>query len=74
MFEHKDTLQRFKLECSSPNEPGQFLVQKMIIKIADISNPARDFKTAKIWAKRISEEYFQQTEIEKEQSLPVRNM
>ena len=78
MFEHKDTLHRFKLECQALNNdeidgngPGQSSVQKMIIKIADISNPARDFKTAKIWAKRICEEYFQQTEIEKLQNLPI---
>ena len=71
MFEHKDTLQRFKMECNNGNEPGQGIVQRMIIKIADISNPARDFKTAKIWAKRISEEYFSQTEVERLNNLPI---
>ena len=43
---------------SSPENRRQIL--RMVIKCADVSNPARDLPTMKVWANRIAEEYFQQ--------------
>jgi len=47
------------------------IVKRMLIKCADISNPARPKALCVEWAKRIVEEYFSQTDEEKEKGLPV---
>ncbi|XP_014206256.1 high affinity cAMP-specific and IBMX-insensitive 3',5'-cyclic phosphodiesterase 8-like isoform X2 [Copidosoma floridanum] len=47
------------------------LVKRMMIKCADVSNPARPLKLCIEWSKRIAEEYFRQTEAEQERNLPV---
>ena len=36
------------------------VIKRMLIKCADVSNPARPRETCKIWAERIAEEYFAQ--------------
>eukprot|EP00794_Sanderia_malayensis_P009997 gene9997-11019_t len=47
------------------------LIKRMIIKCADIANPARPIKLCIEWANRIAEEYFRQTEEEKRRGLPI---
>ncbi|XP_054999335.1 high affinity cAMP-specific and IBMX-insensitive 3',5'-cyclic phosphodiesterase 8A isoform X1 [Sorex araneus] len=47
------------------------LVKRMLIKCADVSNPCRPLEQCVEWAARISEEYFAQTDEEKQQDLPV---
>ncbi|PNJ19792.1 high affinity cAMP-specific and IBMX-insensitive 3',5'-cyclic phosphodiesterase 8A isoform X3 [Pongo abelii] len=47
------------------------LVKRMLIKCADVSNPCRPLQYCIEWAARISEEYFSQTDEEKQQDLPV---
>jgi len=47
------------------------VIKRMLIKCADVSNPARPRETCKIWAERIAEEYFAQTEDEQQRGLPV---
>ncbi|CAH1797930.1 unnamed protein product [Owenia fusiformis] len=47
------------------------LIKRMLIKCADVSNPTRPLYLCKEWALRIAEEYFSQTEEEKEKGLPV---
>ncbi|XP_025410032.1 high affinity cAMP-specific and IBMX-insensitive 3',5'-cyclic phosphodiesterase 8-like isoform X2 [Sipha flava] len=47
------------------------LVKRMLIKCADVSNPTRPLKMCVEWAKRIAEEYFNQTDEEKINHLPV---
>ncbi|XP_066916925.1 high affinity cAMP-specific and IBMX-insensitive 3',5'-cyclic phosphodiesterase 8B-like isoform X1 [Clytia hemisphaerica] len=47
------------------------IVRRMIIKCADIANPARPTELCKVWAYRIAEEYFRQTEEEKKRGLPI---
>ncbi|KAK3097852.1 hypothetical protein FSP39_013823 [Pinctada imbricata] len=47
------------------------LIKRMLIKCADVSNPCRQLDLCKIWAIRIAEEYFQQTDDEKQRGLPV---
>jgi len=54
---------------NSPENRRQIL--RMVIKCADVSNPARDLPTMKVWANRIAEEYFQQTDEERRRQLPV---
>lgn len=47
------------------------LVKRMLIKCADVSNPNRPLNLCIEWARRIAEEYFNQTAEEKAQGLPV---
>ncbi|XP_053450536.1 high affinity cAMP-specific and IBMX-insensitive 3',5'-cyclic phosphodiesterase 8A isoform X2 [Nycticebus coucang] len=47
------------------------LIKRMLIKCADVSNPCRPLESCIEWAARISEEYFSQTDEEKQQGLPV---
>ncbi|XP_072888909.1 high affinity cAMP-specific and IBMX-insensitive 3',5'-cyclic phosphodiesterase 8A isoform X4 [Hemitrygon akajei] len=47
------------------------LIKRMLIKCADISNPCRPLQFCIEWAARISEEYFAQTDEEKQKGLPV---
>lgn len=47
------------------------LVKRMMIKCADVSNPTRPLRICVEWARRIAEEYFQQTDDEKMRGLPV---
>lgn len=46
-------------------------ILRMVIKCADVSNPAREQHICKEWANRIAEEYFQQVEEERARKLPV---
>ncbi|XP_061077100.1 high affinity cAMP-specific and IBMX-insensitive 3',5'-cyclic phosphodiesterase 8A-like isoform X2 [Conger conger] len=50
---------------------NRILIKRMLIKCADISNPCRPLELCIEWAGRISEEYFAQTDEEKQQGLPV---
>ncbi|XP_072396302.1 high affinity cAMP-specific and IBMX-insensitive 3',5'-cyclic phosphodiesterase 8 isoform X1 [Diabrotica undecimpunctata] len=47
------------------------LVKRMMIKCADVSNPTRPLRLCVEWARRITEEYFHQTDEEKSKGLPV---
>ncbi|XP_014644143.1 PREDICTED: high affinity cAMP-specific and IBMX-insensitive 3',5'-cyclic phosphodiesterase 8A isoform X2 [Ceratotherium simum simum] len=47
------------------------LIKRMLIKCADVSNPCRPLEQCIEWAARISEEYFSQTDEEKQKDLPV---
>ncbi|XP_054160608.1 high affinity cAMP-specific and IBMX-insensitive 3',5'-cyclic phosphodiesterase 8B-like isoform X2 [Oppia nitens] len=47
------------------------LIKRILIKCADVSNPARPLDLCKVWAHRIAEEYCNQTDEEKRQKLPV---
>lgn len=47
------------------------LVKRMMIKCADVSNPARPLRVCIEWSRRITEEYFLQTDEEKAKGLPV---
>lgn len=55
-----------------PNSPENVaILKRMLIKCADVSNPARSLPICKEWAYRIAEEYFSQTDEEKRLGLPV---
>ncbi|XP_011645158.1 high affinity cAMP-specific and IBMX-insensitive 3',5'-cyclic phosphodiesterase 8 isoform X2 [Pogonomyrmex barbatus] len=47
------------------------LIKRMMIKCADVSNPTRPLKCCVEWARRIAEEYFNQTDEEKKLKMPV---
>ena len=48
-------------EMTVPNTPENVaILKRMMIKCADVSNPARPLKICKEWAFRIAEEYFSQ--------------
>ncbi|XP_068083282.1 high affinity cAMP-specific and IBMX-insensitive 3',5'-cyclic phosphodiesterase 8 isoform X2 [Anabrus simplex] len=58
-------------EGYSLTQENACLVKRMLIKCADVSNPARPLKMCVEWANRIAEEYFNQTDEEKANNLPV---
>eukprot|EP00668_Euglena_longa_P016237 GGOE01020465.1.p1 GENE.GGOE01020465.1~~GGOE01020465.1.p1 ORF type:complete len:1566 (+),score=521.73 GGOE01020465.1:67-4764(+) len=47
------------------------LLQKMLIKTADLSNTVKPFDLAHMWANCVTEEFFSQGDLEKEQGLEV---
>ncbi|XP_011880221.1 PREDICTED: high affinity cAMP-specific and IBMX-insensitive 3',5'-cyclic phosphodiesterase 8A isoform X1 [Vollenhovia emeryi] len=47
------------------------LIKRMMIKCADVSNPTRPLSCCVEWARRIAEEYFNQTDEEKKLKMPV---
>ena len=47
------------------------LVMQMILKIGDVSHPARNFDTHYKWSQRCVEEFYMQGDKEKENDLPV---
>ncbi|KAM7342958.1 phosphodiesterase 8 isoform 3-T3 [Cochliomyia hominivorax] len=52
-------------------EESSILMRRMLIKVADVSNPARPMICCIEWARRIAEEYFTQTDEEKAKELPI---
>ncbi|XP_055379485.1 high affinity cAMP-specific and IBMX-insensitive 3',5'-cyclic phosphodiesterase 8 isoform X2 [Condylostylus longicornis] len=54
-----------------PDDENQILIRRMLIKVADVSNPSRPLSYCVEWARRIAEEYFTQTDEEKEKGLPI---
>ncbi|ESO88093.1 hypothetical protein LOTGIDRAFT_126656, partial [Lottia gigantea] len=67
-------------QCSQDSTPvsgklslpeNRTLIKRMLIKCADVSNPVRPLNLCIEWAKRIAEEYFDQTDEEKSRNLPV---
>ncbi|CAD5119509.1 DgyrCDS8111 [Dimorphilus gyrociliatus] len=54
---------------SSPD--SKRIILRILIKCADISNPLRSRDLCVEWSKRISEEYFDQTEEEERKGLPL---
>ncbi|XP_044008937.1 high affinity cAMP-specific and IBMX-insensitive 3',5'-cyclic phosphodiesterase 8 isoform X3 [Aphidius gifuensis] len=87
MTKHFEHLAKFVNVCSSrcgdefyPEGPDMAtlllpenvkLVKIMMIKCADVSNPTRPLRCCIEWAKRIAEEYFNQTDEEKKSRMPV---
>lgn len=60
-----------ELDSAPMTQENIALAKRMLIKCADVSNPARPLPQCVEWAMRIAEEYFQQTDEEKEKQLPV---
>merc|ERR1711871_96651 len=48
-----------------------YLIPRVLIHSADVSNPAKAWVLAKIWADKVVQEFFVQGDLEKECGLPV---
>ncbi|KAI9579458.1 hypothetical protein GQX74_005995 [Glossina fuscipes] len=68
MTRHFEHLAKF---IAAIEEDSALLMRRMLIKVADVSNPSRPYLFCVEWAQRIAEEYFQQTEEEKTQNMPI---
>ena len=56
-----NTLKPINISKDMPNSPENLaILKRMLIKCADVSNPARPLETCKQWAFRVIEEYFSQ--------------
>lgn len=66
------TLKRIALfQIVQSEEESSILIRRMMIKVADVSNPSRQPSYCIEWARRIAEEYFMQTDEEKAKTLPI---
>uniref|UniRef100_A0A8C7ZTT1 Phosphodiesterase n=1 Tax=Oryzias sinensis TaxID=183150 RepID=A0A8C7ZTT1_9TELE len=71
-----DYLSRFRMHldkenlCLSNASHRHFVLQ-MALKCADICNPCRPWELSKQWSERVTEEFFQQGDIEKKHKLEV---
>jgi len=68
---HSEAALNERAELTPEGPEVQTILRRMLIKCADVSNPARPLEHCKVWAERIAEEYFAQTDDEKAQGLPV---
>ncbi|XP_076792927.1 high affinity cAMP-specific and IBMX-insensitive 3',5'-cyclic phosphodiesterase 8A isoform X2 [Arvicanthis niloticus] len=59
------------IEAMLKTPESRALIKRMMIKCSDVSNPCRPLEHCIEWAARISEEYFSQTDEEKQRDLPV---
>jgi len=67
-------MESLEYSLSSPiamSSSERTLFMQQIIKCADISNPARCFRVAKLWAERVQQEFFLQGDKEKQLELTV---
>ncbi|KAH8299824.1 hypothetical protein KR044_006455 [Drosophila immigrans] len=81
MTRHFEHLAKFVSVFGSEVEPREvserseeetsILMRRMLIKVADVSNPARPMQYCIEWARRIAEEYFMQTDEEKQRHMPI---
>ncbi|KAM3720840.1 putative 3',5'-cyclic phosphodiesterase pde-6 [Dirofilaria immitis] len=77
MSRHFEYLTKFQqvvsnLKDNEENENNVSLtICRMLIKCADIGNPTREWELCEKWAMRIVEEYFDQTNEEREKGLPL---
>ncbi|XP_029384669.1 high affinity 3',5'-cyclic-AMP phosphodiesterase 7A isoform X3 [Echeneis naucrates] len=71
-----DYLSRFRMHldqdnlCLSNASHRHFILQ-MALKCADICNPCRPWELSKQWSEKVTEEFFQQGDIEKKHKLEV---
>ncbi|GIX75127.1 high affinity cAMP-specific and IBMX-insensitive 3',5'-cyclic phosphodiesterase 8A [Caerostris extrusa] len=70
--EEDETTEQSSPDLSAMSTPENIvLVKRILIKCADVSNPARPLNSCKEWASRIAEEYMAQTDEEKSKDLPI---
>lgn len=63
-----------KLEAGAmdfENKEDRLLAIKLILKCADINNPAKPLPVVKIWTERVMEEFFHQGDLEKAKGMDV---
>ncbi|KAM7390520.1 hypothetical protein PAMA_008601 [Pampus argenteus] len=74
-----DYLSRFRLHldqenlCLSNASHRHFILQ-MALKCADICNPCRPWELSKQWSEKVTEEFFQQGDIERKHTLEVSSL
>uniref|UniRef100_A0A8C6WN15 Phosphodiesterase n=1 Tax=Neogobius melanostomus TaxID=47308 RepID=A0A8C6WN15_9GOBI len=74
--QQNEYLSRFRLHldqqslCLSNASHRHFILQ-MALKCADICNPCRPWELSKQWSEKVTEEFFQQGDIEKKHNLQV---
>lgn len=75
MAKHHEILKNFKSVVSAGFDISvkehRDLVMMILIKVADISNEARPMEVADVWLECLFEEYFNQSDVEKLEGLPV---
>merc|ERR1719440_1468712 len=67
-FPTKEVAETFRLP------ENRSLLRRMLLHLADISNPTKPFRICRIWAMKICEEFHLQGDQEKAMGLPVQNL
>ncbi|KAL1116695.1 hypothetical protein AAG570_005167, partial [Ranatra chinensis] len=75
MARHNEILGQFREACAQgfdyTNKTHINLLTMVLIKVADISNEARPMEVAEPWLDRLLQEFFTQSDAEKQEGLPV---
>ncbi|XP_075213961.1 phosphodiesterase 9 [Lycorma delicatula] len=75
MARHNEILAQFRESCEEGfdfnNKTHVNLLCMVLIKVADISNEARPMEVAEPWLDRLLQEFFTQSDAEKQEGLPV---
>lgn len=75
LVRHAEIVDRFKGAVHSPfdreDKEHRSLLTQILIKMADIANPAYHFDIAKAWAERVQNEFFLQGDQEREMGMAV---
>nr|XP_018913128.1 PREDICTED: uncharacterized protein LOC109041287 [Bemisia tabaci] len=76
MSRHNEILQKFveaqeEQQFDFENKNHVNLLEMVLIKVADISNEARPMEVADPWLDKLLQEFYNQSDLEKDQGLPV---
>ncbi|GAQ86043.1 Cyclic nucleotide phosphodiesterase [Klebsormidium nitens] len=79
MSEHFNFVNKFKAFVLGPDfsledQQHRLYVFQMILKCADLNSAAKPLRLAKVWADRVTDEFFNQGDLEKKLGLPVSPM
>jgi len=73
MARHAEILQEFKersIKFDSSSSKDLTSLKLILIKACDVSNELRPTDVSELWVERLMQEYFQQSELEKQNGLP----
>jgi len=74
LAKHMELMNKIKAigsNLSADDADHRSIVMQMLIKAADISNPAKPYKVARYWADMVQEEFFRQGDQEKAREMDV---
>merc|ERR1712062_94956 len=74
MSQHFQQMSQISDALNNPKELDKVKVMALIVHVADISHPAKDWSLHERWSYDLTEEFFRQGDMEKELVLPCSNL
>ncbi|KAJ3162157.1 High affinity cAMP-specific 3',5'-cyclic phosphodiesterase 7A [Geranomyces variabilis] len=77
LSQHFSVLSQFKNRVSSAqfspedSKDDRFLLWKILIKLADVSNPSKDWRVYERWVRMILEEFYMQGDVERARGMEI---